>query len=89
MIYSRNNWFNLFQSRIEELLHIRLPWVVRLYVEIIHKRTSGQTWFNYLHIYISVDLAHLKIVCANVGKGGVHVLIGKNRIWRVTLRYIW
>ena len=40
--------------------------------------TGGQTWYNYFipptlfyTTYISVDLAHHKIFCTNVGKGGI------------------
>ena len=34
-------------------------------------RTGGQAWYNYFTAYISVDLAHHKILRAKVGKGGI------------------
>ena len=59
---------------------IVIPWVVRLYVEIIHelkrvdylmyRRTNMVLLFNTT--YISVDLAHHEIFRAKVGKGGIN-----------------
>ena len=58
---------------------IGIPWVVRLYVEIIHElwRVDYLTyrWTNMVSLfyttYISVDLAHQVIFHAKVGKGGI------------------
>ena len=48
---------------------IVIPWVVRLYVEIIHepkrvdylayRRTGGQTWYNYFIPPTSVKTLHI------------------------------
>ena len=58
---------------------IVIPWVVRLYVEIIHElqRVDYLTyrWTNmvkpFYTTYISVCLAHHEIFPAKVGKGGI------------------
>ena len=68
---------------------IVIPWVVRLYVEIIHELyrvdyfTYRWTVMEYLFFttYVSIDLAHHEIFRAEVGKGGIkpglNVLITK------------
>ena len=74
-----------FQIPIMSLLDnlkqvIVIPWVVRLYVEIIHEllRVDYLTyrWTNMVSLfyttYISVDLAHQVIFHAKVGKGGIN-----------------
>ena len=62
---------------------IVIPWVDRLYVEIIHelKRVDYLTyrWTNMVNLfyttYISVDLAHHEVFRAQVGKGGLKPVI--------------
>ena len=43
--------------------------------EWIILRTGGQTWYNYLTTYISVDLAHHEIFRAEVVKGGFKCIL--------------
>ena len=69
-----------------------MPWVVRLYMETIHKlqRLGYLTyrWTNFYTTYICVDLAHHKIFHAKVGKGEIdhahhkifHAKVGKGDI---------
>ena len=62
------------------VIGIHVPWVVRLYVEIIYelKRVDCLTyrWTNMVLLfyttYISVGLAHREIFSAKVGKGGIN-----------------
>ena len=70
-------WGQQFCSCLTALTHvIVIPWVVDLYVEIIHElwRVDYLTyrWTNMVYLlyttYISVDLAHDEIFRAKVGK---------------------
>ena len=60
---------------------IVIPWVVPKYVEIIHERAL-ERGLSYVQVdmveqfyttYISDDLAHHRIFCAKVGKGGINI----------------
>ena len=72
----------IFREKIQCFLEnyvILIPWVVRLYVEIIHelKRVDYLTyrWTNMILLfhttYSSVDLAHHEVFQAKDGKGGI------------------
>ena len=75
---------------------IVIPWVISLYVEIIHElyRVGYLTfrWTNMVELfyttYISVDLAHHEIFHAKVGKGGIIGIIGINRLSYSSLAYM-